>query len=155
MTDKTPDDIFKKVMQDVTTGDGAFDIYTGPWNSTGDLVSSGGATDVTEFVNKYKPDWNDPERGVTTEAFGKQLYTYSNKNYMVGLDGDTLVWYYLKNLYEKPEVKDAFLKEVGRPLAVPNTSAPILSCTSMWMGRNCRPYASKATRILPPATRSG
>src|ERR1700682_1809941 len=42
MIGATPDDIFKKVMQDVTTGDGAFDIYTGPWNSTGDLVSSGG-----------------------------------------------------------------------------------------------------------------
>src|SRR5260370_14515230 len=93
-----PNDIFKKVMQDVTTGDGAFDIYTGPWNSTGDLVSSGGATYCSDFVNKYKPYLNDPERGVTTQAFANLLYTYNNYNYMIGLDADSLVCYYLPNL---------------------------------------------------------
>jgi len=132
----TPDDIFKKVMQDVTTGDGAFDIYTGPWNSTGDLVSSGGAIDCSDFVKKYKPDWQDPERGVPSEGFYKLLYTYNNKNYMIGLDGDTLVWYYQQKLYEKPEVKDAFLKEVGRPLAVPNTWQEVDAISKFFTGKD-------------------
>lgn len=132
----TPDDIFKKVMQDVTTGDGAFDVYTGPWNSTGDLVASGGAIDCSDFVKKYKPDWNDRERGVTDDAFEKLLYTYNNKNYMIGLDGDTLVWYYLRNLYEKPEVKEAFLKEAGRPIDVPNTWEEVDAISKFFTGKD-------------------
>lgn len=115
------DDVFKKVMQDVTTGDGAFDVYTGPWNATGDLVAANGAVDCTGFVQKYKPDWGDPVRGVSTPQLEKLLYTYNNKNYQVGLDGDFLTWYYLKGLYAKPQVQEAFMKEVGRPLVVPNT----------------------------------
>ncbi|MGV1768120.1 ABC transporter substrate-binding protein [Rhizobium rhizogenes] len=114
-------DIFKKVMQDVTTGDGSYDIYTGPWNSTGDIVASGGALDCTAFVDKYKPDWGDPKRGMQTEALVKLLYTYNNKNYQIALDGDFLTWYYLRGLYEKPQVQEAFMKEVGRELVVPNT----------------------------------
>lgn len=69
------EDVFKKVIQDVTTGDGAFDVYTGPWNSTGDLVAANGAVDCTEFVQKYKPDWSDRERGVSTAELEKLLYT--------------------------------------------------------------------------------
>lgn len=114
-------DIFKKVMQDVTTGDGSFDIYTGPWNSTGDLVASGGALDCTPFVAKYSPDWGDPVRGVKTKEIERLLYTYNDKNYVVALDGDFLTWYYLRGLYEKPQVQEAFMKEVGHELTIPNT----------------------------------
>ncbi len=136
MVGASPDDIFKKVMQDVTTGDGAFDVYTGPWNSTGDLVASGGAIDCTEFVKKYQPDWADAKRGVATEALEKLLYTYNDKNYMISLDGDSLVWYYLRSVYEKPEVQDAFLKEVGRPLATPNTWEEVDAISKFFTGKD-------------------
>lgn len=114
-------DIFKKVIQDVTTTGGSFDIYTGPWNSTGDLVSSGGAYDVSEFVGKYEPDWGDPERGLPTQELVNLLYTYNDKFYPVALDGDFLTWYYLKGIYDKPEVQDAFASEAGRELLAPKT----------------------------------
>jgi multiple sugar transport system substrate-binding protein len=136
MIGASPGDMFKKAMEDVTTGSGAFDIYMGPWNSTGDLVAAGGAIDCSEFVKKYKPDWRDPERGVTTEEFYKLLYTYNDKNYMIGLDGDTLCWFYQKKLYEKPEVKEAFLKEVGRPLAVPNTWEEVDAISKFFTGKD-------------------
>lgn len=74
-------DIFTKVMQDVTTGDGSIDVYSGPWNSTGDLVASGGALDCTDYVTKYQPDWGDPERGVSTKEVEQLLYTYNGKYY--------------------------------------------------------------------------
>lgn len=136
MVGASPDDIFKKVMQDVTTGDGAFDVYSGPWNSTGDLVASGGAIDCTEFVQKYKPDWGDPERGVSTPALEKLLYTYNNKYYMISLDGDFLTWYYLRGIYEKPQVQEAFMKEMGRPLVVPSTWKEVDDISKFFTGKD-------------------
>lgn len=129
-------DVFKKVMQDVTTGSGSYDIYTGPWNSTGDLVASGGAVDCTEFVQKYQPDWGDPERGVPTEALVKLLYTYNNKNYSVAIDGDFFTWYYLRGIYEKPAVKEAFIKEMGREIAVPNTWQEVDEISKFFTGKD-------------------
>ncbi|SHF72097.1 carbohydrate ABC transporter substrate-binding protein, CUT1 family [Kaistia soli DSM 19436] len=129
-------DVFKKVMQDVTTGSGSYDIYTGPWNSTGDLVASGGAVDCSEFVQKYQPDWGDPERGMSTEALVKLLYTYNNKYYPVALDGDFLTWYYLRGIYEKPAVQDAFMKEMGRELAVPNTWQEVDDISKFFTGKD-------------------
>jgi len=130
------DDVFKKVMQDVTTGDGLYDVYAGPWNSTGDLVAAGGAVDITPFVQKYKPDWSDSERGVATPGLEKLLYTYNDKYYPISLDGDFLTWYYLRGLYEKPEVKDAFLKEMGRPIAVPNTWQEVDDISKFFTGKD-------------------
>lgn len=114
-------DIFKKVMQDVTTGGGTFDIYSGPWNSAGDLVAANGALDCSDFVAKYSPDWGDPKRGVPTEELVKLLYTNNDKYYTISLDGDFQTWYYLRGIYDKPEVQEAFMKEVGRQLTPPNT----------------------------------
>jgi multiple sugar transport system substrate-binding protein len=130
------EDIFKKVMQDVTTGGGTFDIYTGPWNSTGDLVASGGAVKNTDFVKKYQPDWGDPERGTPTKEMEQLLYTYAGDYYSFSLDGDFQTWFYLKGLYEKPEVQDAFMKETGVGLAVPNTWEEVDRISKFFTGKD-------------------
>ena len=130
------EDIFKKVMQDVTTGDGSFDIYTGPWNSTGDLVAAGGAVNNDEFVAKYKPDWADPERGTPTPEMEKLLYTYSGNYYSFSLDGDFQTWFYLKGLYERPDVQDAFLKETGVALDVPDTWEDVDRISKFFTGKD-------------------
>lgn len=130
------EDIFKKVMQDVTTGGGSFDIYTGPWNSTGDLVASGGAVNNSEFVAKYQPDWADPERGTTTPENEKLLYTYAGDYYSFSLDGDYQTWFYLKGIYDMPEVQEAFLKETGFELAVPNTWDEVDRISKFFTGKD-------------------
>lgn len=130
------EDIFKKVMQDVTTGGGTFDIYTGPWNSTGDLVASGGAVNNSEYVAKYQPDWADPERGTPTKEMEQLLYTYAGDYYSFSLDGDFQTWFYLKGLYEKPEVQEAFLKETGAALAVPNTWEEVDRISKFFTGKD-------------------
>ena len=130
------EDIFKKVMQDVTTGDGAYDIYTGPWNSTGDLVSSGGAVNCSEFVAKYKPDWGDPERGTPTPEMEQLLYTYGGDYYSFSLDGDFQTWFYLKGLYEKPEVQEAFMKETGHELTTPDTWNEVDRISKFFTGKD-------------------
>lgn len=130
------EDIFKKVMQDVTTGGGTFDIYTGPWNSTGDLVASGGAVNNSEYVAKYQPDWADPERGTPTKEMEQLLYTYAGDYYSFSLDGDFQTWFYLKGIYEKPEVQDAFMKETGVALAVPNTWEEVDRISKFFTGKD-------------------
>ena len=115
------EDIFKKVMQDVTTGGSQFDIYTGPWNSTGDLVQSGGAVNLDEFVAKYQPDWADPERGTPTPEMEKLLYTYNGSYYTFSLDGDFQTWFYLKGYYDDPEVQKKFADKYGYALGQPGT----------------------------------
>lgn len=130
------EDIFKKVMQDVTTGSGTFDIYTGPWNSTGDLVASGGAVNNSEYVAKYQPDWADPERGTPTKEMEQLLYTYGGNYYSFSLDGDFQTWFYLKGLYERPDVQEAFLKETGVALGVPGTWEDVDRISKFFTGKD-------------------
>jgi multiple sugar transport system substrate-binding protein len=115
------EDIFKKDMQDVTTGSGQFDIYSGPWNCTGDLVAAGGAKNLDEYVSKYKPDWGDPERGTPTPEMEKLLYTYNGSYYSVSLDGDFQTWFYLKDIYNQPDVQKRFADKYGYHLGEPGT----------------------------------
>lgn len=130
------EDIFKKVIQDVTTGSGSYDIYTGPWNSTGDLVSSGGAVNCSEFVKKYQPDWGDPERGTPTPEMEQLLYTYNGDYYSFSLDGDFQTWFYLKGVYEKPEVQEAFMKETGMRLTTPDTWEDVDRISKFFTGKD-------------------
>ena len=115
------EDIFKKVMQDVTTGSGSFDIYTGPWNSTGDLVTARGAVNCDDYVAKYRPDWGDPERGTPTPEMEKLLYTYNGSYYSFSLDGDFQTWFYLKGIYDQGDVQKRFSDKYGVWLGEPAT----------------------------------
>lgn len=130
------EDIFKKVMQDVTTGGGTFDIFTGPWNSTGDLVNSGGAVNCDEYVTKYKPDWGDPERGTPTPEMEQLLYTYNGSYYSFSLDGDFQTWFYLKGLYENPEVQKQFSDAYGVPLTEPSTWEEVDRISEFFTGKD-------------------
>lgn len=114
-------DIWTKVLQDVTTGSGAYDIYTQPWNSVGDLVEANGAQELTEFVDKYKPDWGDPERGTPSAQIEDLLYKYNGKYYSVSLDGDFQTWVYNTAMYNDAKHQEAFAAKYGHPLAPPRT----------------------------------
>lgn len=114
-------DIFTKVLQDVTTGSGVYDIYTNPWNSLGDLVESGGAANLDEYVAKYNPDWGDPERGTPTPEIENLLYKYNGSYYAANLDGDFQTWVYNTAMYNAPEHQKPFEDRYGHPLAPPAT----------------------------------
>ncbi len=114
-------DIWKRVLQDVTTGSAAFDIYTHPWNSLGDLVEAGGAANLDDFVAKHQPDWADGERGTPTAQTAELLYKYGGSYYGASLDGDFQTWVYNKGYFEDPGHMAAFKDRFGRDLATPNT----------------------------------
>jgi multiple sugar transport system substrate-binding protein len=130
------EDIFKKVMQDVTTGSGVYDIYTGPWNATGDLVASGGAVNCDAFVKAYQPDWGDPLRGTPTPEMEKMLYTYNDSYYSVCLDGDFQTWFYLKEIYERPDVQKKFFDQYGYKLGPANTWEEVDKISEFFTGQD-------------------
>jgi len=115
------DQIWTKVLQDVTTGSGTYDIYTHPWNSVGDLVSAGGAHPLNDYVAKYKPDWGDPDRGTPSKEIEDLLYKYEGDFYSISLDGDFQTWVYNRWAFEHPDYQKEFADKYGYQLGHPNT----------------------------------
>jgi multiple sugar transport system substrate-binding protein len=106
-------EIWKKILQDVTTGGGAYDLYTHSWNNIGDLVSARGAVNLDDYVEKYQPDWGDPERGTATPEIRELLYKYNGSNYLASLDGDFVTWQYRKDLIEDETHRVGFKSAFG------------------------------------------
>ncbi len=94
-------DIWARVLQDVTTNSGAFDIYTHPWNSLGDLVEAGGAANLDDYVAAHRPDWADEERGTPTAQTAELLCKYGGSYYGASLDGDFQTWVYNKQYFDE------------------------------------------------------
>ncbi len=126
-------DIWKRVLQDVTTQSGAFDIYTHPWNSLGDLVESGGAMNLNEFVAKHQPDWADEERGTPTAQTAELLYKYGGDYYGASLDGDFQTWVYNANYFEEHGAD--YEAANGRALAPPTTWEESDNISAFFTGR--------------------
>lgn len=113
---------FAKVMQDIATKGGAYDIYTTEWNRLGDLAETNGIVKLDDFVAAYKPEWDDPERGYVGGEQGVSLLTqYRGSTYGVSLDGDFQTWVFRKDLFESDKEQQAFQSEFGRPLVFPRT----------------------------------
>ena len=80
---------FTKVMQDISTKTGEFDIYAVEWNRLGDLAETGGIVNLDDFVTAHRPEWDDPKRGYVGGEQGVSLLnSYRGSVYGVCLDGD-------------------------------------------------------------------
>lgn len=113
---------FTKVMQDVSTNAGGFDVYAVEWNRLGDLAETGGIVALDEFVEAYRPEWDDPERGYVNGAQGVSLLNgYRGKVYGVSLDGDFQTWNHRTDLFNDPGEQARFADEHGYDLAPPTT----------------------------------
>jgi multiple sugar transport system substrate-binding protein len=113
---------FTKTMQDISTNGGAFDIYAVEWNRLGDLAETGGILQLDEFVEKHRPEWDDPETGYVNGAQGVSLLNqYRGQTYGVSLDGDFQTWNYRTDLFEDESEKAAFRDQHGYELAPPKT----------------------------------
>jgi multiple sugar transport system substrate-binding protein len=111
-----------KVIQDYQTGARAYDVYSYWSDETADLAASGAILNLDEYVDKYKPDWNDPVWGnvggdVTTTATSK----YQGSVYNVVMDGDYQLWVYRKDLFEDPTEQRNFKNKYGWDLQWPET----------------------------------
>lgn len=113
---------FTKVMQDVSTKSGGFDIYAVEWNRLGDLAETGGIVKLDEYVETYQPEWDDPERGYVNGAQGVSLLNeYRGSVYGVSLDGDFQTWNHRTDLFNDPAEQKAFADQHGYTLRPPQT----------------------------------
>jgi multiple sugar transport system substrate-binding protein len=113
---------FTKTMQDISTKGGAYDIYAVEWNRLGDLAETGGIIKLDDYVEKHRPEWDDPENGYVGGAKGVSLLNqYRGSTYGVSLDGDFQTWVYRTDLFNDPAEQKAFKDKYGYDLAPPRT----------------------------------
>jgi len=114
------DDLYAKTLQDVTTKAGAYDIYCCLVNHFGDLADAGGLVNLDGYVEKHKPDWNDPENGVADNVYSL-LYKYNGSVVGMSFDGDFWTTYYRKDLFGDATHQAAYGDKYGKALAAPVT----------------------------------
>jgi multiple sugar transport system substrate-binding protein len=117
---------FTKVMQDISTQGGGYDIYSVEWNRLGDLAESGGIANLDDYVAAHQPEWDDPENGYVGGEQGVSLLNrYRGSTYGVSLDGDFQTWVYRTDLFADPAEQAAFEAQHGRALRTPRTWAEL------------------------------
>ena len=111
-----------KLVQDYQTGARSYDVYSYWSSDLADVASSGALYQLDEFVDKYKPDWTDPQTGYVG---GDVTLTSASKLgghiYNVLMDGDYQIWVYRKDLFEDPKERTDFKARYGWELQWPDT----------------------------------
>jgi multiple sugar transport system substrate-binding protein len=110
---------FPKLIQDMTTGTGQYDVsMAGAW-WLGELVSG-------DFVLPYDQYYDDPKFPKwdfnTVLPALQNLYALGGKKYMVASDGDGQVLYYRRDVLSDPKWQAEFKQELGYDLPVPPTT---------------------------------
>jgi multiple sugar transport system substrate-binding protein len=111
---------FPKLLTDLTTGTGQYDIsVAGAW-WLGDLVGGDYILPLDDYYNdtsgKY-PKWDVED----VQPGPRDLLFYDGKLYMVANDHDGQVMYYRRDLLEDPQHQAAFKEQYGYDLKVPDT----------------------------------
>jgi multiple sugar transport system substrate-binding protein len=110
---------FPKLIQDMTTGTGQYDVsMAGAW-WLGELVSG-------DFILPYDQYYDDPKFPKwdfnTVLPALQNLYALGGKKYMVASDGDGQVLYYRRDVLSDPKWQADFKQELGYDLPVPPTT---------------------------------
>ena len=105
-----------KILQDATSKAGAYDLVILQTSWLGDFFNAGYLTPLTEWAEKYDPEFDD-----IIAPFNNVWSRYAGEVYGLPTDGDTWILYYRKDLFADPDEKDAFKRQFGYDLAVPIT----------------------------------
>jgi len=110
---------FQKIVQDVTTQAGQYDIYSFWGNNRGTLVETGAFLTLDDLVAQYRPEWEEYYVGgqLTVESFNR----YAGHYVCVSFDGDYQSWDYRIDLFENPEEQKNFKAKYGWDLQWPET----------------------------------
>lgn len=113
---------YAKNAQRAATRDGSLNIVQLDMHSTGDLAEAGLLLDLSSFVAKHKPDWNDKKWGYIGGKTTTQAVNYYNgKPYAVTSDGDYQIFVIRKDLWDDPKEQAAFKAKYGYALTPPKT----------------------------------
>jgi multiple sugar transport system substrate-binding protein len=109
------EELYPKTILEHQAGTGAYDalLISPPWLP--DMVQQGVVVPLDDWVKKYGAD---AEFDDINPAF-RDWQTYQGKVYGLVQDGDVLVTYYRKDLFEDPANKEAFKAKYGYDLGPP------------------------------------
>ena len=107
-------EMFPKMMQEHRAKTGAYDILNAVPAWLGDLVRAGALEPLDAYVDKYKyreelEDIGDVYR-LNQMRVGDKIYGFPD-------DGDVLIMYYRKDVFEDPKNKEEFKAKHGYDLA--------------------------------------
>ena len=109
------DDINTRMMVDVVSGSGSFDLALPATFGLPDLIEAGALHNLDEFSKKYAPK----------EFFDDALYSigdfYKGSLYGYQTDGDTYLMFYNQDLLNNTQEQKRFEDQHGYPLTVPKT----------------------------------
>ena len=108
------EDLYDKEMLELATRTGAYDLiqFNPAWY--GDFVDY--LTPIDDYIDEWNPGWEDIHPG-----FGEWQNTYGGTRYTITLDGDIIMMYYRKDLFENAQEKAAFRAKYGHELRPPQT----------------------------------
>lgn len=112
--------LYPRMLADVASGTGAFDVATWDVMTAGAVAK--GFVDLNEF-RKENPDLVDPNWDM--KDFDPTIWhiagMWAGKNIGIPFYCNTMLFYYRKDLFSDPKLKAEFKKMFGRDLTVPKT----------------------------------
>jgi multiple sugar transport system substrate-binding protein len=112
------DQIFTRILQAHRAGTSSYDIVNVIPNQMPDLALSGALEPLDPYVEKY--GYAEELEGIAPVYRDNQMRV-EGTIYGFPDDGDVLVLYYRKDIFEDPELQAAFREAHGRDLAPPAT----------------------------------
>lgn len=112
------DQMFTKAMQDYRSGSGGYDLLNVIPNQLPDLALAGALEPLDDYVDKY--NYHEELQGIAPVYRDNQMKV-EGKIYALPDDGDVLILYYRRDLFDDPANQSAFQEKYGYPLAPPET----------------------------------
>ena len=112
------DQMFTKTMQAHMANSGAYDVLNVIPNQLPDLALAGALEPLDDFVNKYA---YAKELDTIAPVYRENQMKVEGTIYGLPDDGDVLIMYYRRDLFDDPENKAAFMDKHGYELAPPTT----------------------------------
>jgi multiple sugar transport system substrate-binding protein len=110
-------ELFSSQVAEAIGGTGAYDVLTFPPAWTADFVAQEMLQDLGPFIDQYmnKADLED------YHPLYRDLMNFGGSIYGIFDDGDVIILYYRKDLFEDPATMEAYQTQHGTPLAPPAT----------------------------------
>ena len=110
------DQMFTKIMQDYRSGAGAYDCLNVIPSWMPDLVKAGALEPLDTYVDKF--GYRDELQDIAP-AYRDNQMKVDDKIYGFPDDGDVMLLYYRKDIFEDPKMKEQFKAKHGYDLAPP------------------------------------
>lgn len=110
-------DLYSKAVAEHFAGSGAYDILEIAPYMLPSLADGGAIAPLDDYIAKYM----NPADLDDLHPLYKAMATYKGKIWGIFDDGDVFQLYYRKDVFEDPELKDAYKAKFGTDLAPPTT----------------------------------